>query len=181
MCGAVSTRWGCSRWQLKATLERGTAHGTVQGEGSTARSAPLWQVTASDDQDLEGPRLAQLGPYEIIKQLGAGSFGIVYLAIDRRLNRRVAIKVARASVLTDPTLRMRFFREAEALARLEHPHIVPVYEADEIDGICFLALAYCEGPTLDEWLNDRREPLEATLAARLVLPLVEAVEHAHSR
>jgi len=77
----------------------------------------------------DAPPLSRLGRYNILRVLGPGSFGVVYLAEDPRLNRRVAIKVARGNVLVDPMLRTRFFREAEALARFEHPHIVPVYEA----------------------------------------------------
>src|SRR5262249_43563200 len=58
---------------------------------------------------------------------------------------------------------------------------LPVYEANEIGGLCFLVLAYCEGPTLEDWLSDRAEPLEPELSARIVLRLAEAVEHAHRR
>ncbi len=66
------------------------------------------------------------------------------------------------------------------LAKLQHPHIVPVYEADEIEGICYLAIAFCDGPTLDEWLRERGSPLDPRLAVKLLLPLVDAVEHAHA-
>ena len=153
----------------------------VSASGSTATDWPTWQILADDDKKSGQPRLTRLGPYDVLRPLGAGSFGVVYLAEDRRLHRRVAIKVARASVLTDPTLRQRFFREAEALARLEHPHILSVYEADEIEGLCYLALAYCDGPTLDQWLEEQSGPLDPVFATQLMLPLVEAVEHAHSR
>jgi WD40 repeat protein/serine/threonine protein kinase len=157
-----------------------TAIGSAASMHDTAEIAPL-PLSLSTDQLDGGPSLTQLGRYEIERTLGAGAFGIVYLATDQRLHRKVAIKVARASVLTEPGLRIRFFREAEAVARLEHPHIVPVYEADEIDGLCFLTLAYAEGPTLDQWLLERGGRLEPRLAALLMLPLVEAVEHAHTR
>ena len=173
---------GDSASQIGGHVDTHVSPGPREGEASSTASEGLaWKTVEFGDDALGQRRLAQVGPYEMIRPLGAGSFGIVYLALDRRLNRRVAIKVARASVLTDPGLRARFFREAEALARLEHPHIVPVYEADEIDGLCFLALAYCEGPTLEQWFQERDAPLEPRVAARLVLPLVLAVEHAHSR
>jgi WD40 repeat protein/serine/threonine protein kinase len=129
----------------------------------------------------DAPPLSRLGRYNILRVLGTGSFGVVYLAEDPRLNRRVAIKVARGNVLVDPMLRTRFFREAEALARFEHPHIVPVYEAGETDGLYYLVLAYCDGPTLDDWLAERQAPVEPADAVRLMLPLIDAVEHAHSR
>jgi WD40 repeat protein/serine/threonine protein kinase len=161
--------------------KEGTARGIDCGEGSTAGDWSAWRLASESEHQNDRPRITQLGPYEIIRTLGSGSFGIVYLAEDRRLRRQVAIKVARASVLTDPVLRIRFFREAEALARLEHPHILPVYEANEIDGLCFLVLAYCDGPTLEEWLRERGQPVEPSFAARLVLTLAQAVEHAHNR
>src|SRR5262245_27033815 len=158
-----------------ASEHHAAGNGNGNGDGNGSRMA------AADEPKASEPRLTQLGRYDIVKSLGAGSFGIVYLAEGRRLHRRVAIKVARASVLTDPALRGRFFREAEALARLEHPYILPVYEADEIEGLCFLVLAYCDGKSLDEWLGEQDRPLDPRLAARLVLPLAEAAEHAHSR
>ena len=125
------------------------------------------------------PRFKRLGRYELVRTLGAGTFGIVYLAQDTRLNRPVALKIARATVLADDHLRLRFVREAEVLAKLQHPHIVPVYEADEIEGLCYLAIAFCDGPTLDQWLLSQQGRLDPRLAVKLLLPLVDAVEHAH--
>jgi eukaryotic-like serine/threonine-protein kinase len=161
--------------------KKGTLRTTSRGDGSTAFDFPAWQPPADDGSQDDAPPCTQLGHYDIIRTLGSGSFGVVYLALDRRLQRQVAIKVARASVLTEPSLRSRFFREAEALARLEHPHILPVHEADEIDGLCFLVLAYCDGPTLEQWLSERGQPVDARFAAQLMLPLVRAVDHAHRR
>jgi WD40 repeat protein/serine/threonine protein kinase len=121
-----------------------------------------------------------VGKFQIIQPIGAGGFGVVYLARDLVLHRQVALKLARTSVLADPDLKGRFLREAEALARLSHPHIVPVYEAGEQDGTCFLAVGYCDGPTLEQWLREQGGSIDARLAARLVLALAEAVEHAHA-
>ena len=121
-----------------------------------------------------------VGKFQIIQPIGAGGFGVVYLARDRVLHRQVALKLARTSVLADPDLKVRFLREAEALARLAHPHIVPVYEAGEHEGTCYLAVGYCDGPTLEQWLTEQGGSIDGRLAARLARKLAEAVQHAHA-
>jgi serine/threonine protein kinase/WD40 repeat protein len=148
--------------------------------GSTGES-PL-RAASGIPLAAEPPRPTSVGKFEIQQPIGSGGFGVVYLARDQVLNRQVALKLARGSVLSDPDLRVRFFREAEAAARLEHPGIVPVFEAGEHDGTCFLAMAYCEGPTLEQWLRDgRKNGVAPLVAARLALQLAEAVEHAHEQ
>ena len=79
------------------------------------------------------------------------------------------------------SIRRRFLREAEAASRLDHPHIVPVYEVGEEGPICYIASAYCEGPTLAEWRRGRTTPVPWSEAARLVAVLATAVAHAHQR
>ncbi|HZN36377.1 MAG TPA: protein kinase, partial [Pirellulaceae bacterium] len=152
---------------------------TVQNLPAVALPATS-ELTPSCDPAIDGRRLKRLGRYEIVRLLGAGTFGIVYLAQDCKLNRPVALKIARATVLADDHLRLRFIREAETLAKLRHPHIVPVYEADEVEGLCYLAIAFVDGPSLDEWLRQQEGPLDSRLAVKLLLPLVDAVEHAHA-
>ncbi len=71
----------------------------------------------------------------------------------RCCGRQVALKVPRPEVLVTPEVRRRFLREAEAASRLDHPHIVPVYEVGEEGPICYIASAYCEGLTLAQWLR----------------------------
>jgi serine/threonine protein kinase/WD40 repeat protein len=119
------------------------------------------------------------GKFRIVRRIGAGGFGVVYLAIDTSLNRQVALKLARTSVLADPDLKSRFLREAEALARLDHPNIVPVYEVGEHEGTCYLAMGYCDGPTLADWLHKERGPAAPRIAVQIALALTEAAEHAH--
>jgi WD40 repeat protein/serine/threonine protein kinase len=121
---------------------------------------------------------ARLGKFEIVRQVGAGGFAIVYLARDTELGRDVALKLARGNDLSDPGLRERFFREAKALARLKHPHIVPVFEAGEHEGTCYLAVEFCTGPNLDQWLHN--EAVQPKLAAKITRDLARAVEHAHA-
>jgi hypothetical protein len=94
------------------------------------------------------PPWTNLGRFEIRRELGRGSYGIVYLAYDPGLGREVALKIPRADVLADPDLRHRFQREARAAAGLDHPNLVPVYEAGEVGPVCYIAAAYCPGITL---------------------------------
>jgi serine/threonine protein kinase/tetratricopeptide (TPR) repeat protein len=122
-----------------------------------------------------------LGRFQIRRELGRGGFGVVFLADDPLLGRPVALKVPRADVLTTPDLRARFHREARAASGLDHPNLVPVYEAGTAGPLCFLVSAYCPGPTLAAWLKERQEPVPLQLAAALVATLAEAVEHAHQR
>ena len=127
------------------------------------------------------PSPARFGRFVVRHELGRGAFGVVYLAYDPRLRREVALKVPRAEVLVTPELRARFRHEAMAAAGLDHPNIVPVYEAGEEGSVCFIASAYCPGITLAAWLRRRTRPVPYRMAAGLVATLAEAVEHAHRR
>jgi WD40 repeat protein len=120
-----------------------------------------------------------LGRFRIRRELGRGGFGIVYLAYDPNLGREVAVKVPRAEALATPELRERFQTEARAAAGLDHPNLVPVYEAGSVGSLFYIASAYCPGPTLAECLQDRTTVLPGRGAALLVYTLADAVQHAH--
>ena len=87
----------------------------------------------------------------------------------------------RPEVLITPEVRRRFLREARAAGGLDHPNIVAVHEVGEAGPVCYIASAYCAGPTLSAWLKARTEPVPPRLAAQLVAPLSDAVQHAHDR
>src|SRR5205823_3801961 len=112
--------------------------------------------------------LRQLGRFTIRRELGRGGFGIVFLAYDHKLHRDVALKIPKTEALFTPELRARFRQEARAAAGLDHPNLVPVYDAGEEDSICYIASAYCPGVTLADWLKARTEPVPYRTAARLV-------------
>ena len=116
-----------------------------------------------------------------MRELGRGGFGVVFLAEDLVLGRRVALKLPRPEVLVTPDVRRRFLREAEAASRLDHPHIVPVFEVGEEGPICYIASAYCEGLTLAQWLRRQTAPVPIRMACRLVAVLAGAFAHAHER
>ena len=137
-------------------------------------------ATAVMPESQDTPPL-RLGRFEIVDTLGQGGFGIVYLARDPMLGREVALKVPRPEVLITPEVRRRFLREARAAAGLDHPNIVGVHEVGEAGPVCYIASAYCAGPTLSRWLKARTEPVPPRLAAQLVAWLSDAVRHAHDR
>jgi len=122
-----------------------------------------------------------VGRFRIDKELGRGGFGIVFRAFDPDMGRWVALKVPKAEALLDPGIRRRFLGEAHAAAQLDHPNLVPVFEAGEAGSTCYIASAYCEGPTLRSWIEARDVPVEPRRAARLVLAMTRAVEHMHAR
>jgi WD40 repeat protein/serine/threonine protein kinase len=115
--------------------------------------------------------------YEILEEIGRGGMGVVYKARQQGLNRLVALKVVFGGVHTGAAQRARFRREAEAVARLNHPNIVQVHEVGERDGVPFLCLEYVAGQNLAQHIAGRPQPhLQAAL---LVETLARAVHHAH--
>jgi hypothetical protein len=117
--------------------------------------------------------------YEVLEELGRGGMGVVYKARHHALQRLVALKVLLAGEHAAPAQLVRFRGEAEALARLRHPHIVQVYEVGEHGGLPFFALELVDGPTLAARLGGA--PQTAAEAARLVEELARAVEAAHQQ
>jgi WD40 repeat protein len=151
----------------------------VQPESAfAARADQFWAAAPV----AGGPPLpATVGRFRIVRRLGAGGFGVVYLADDPRLGRSVALKVPRLDALLDPDLHDRFLREARAAAALDHPNIVPAYEAGEAGPVCYIASAYCPGPNLAQWLAGRATPVPVADAACLGLALADALAYVHDR
>src|SRR5215471_18024121 len=117
--------------------------------------------------------------YRIIKQLGAGGMGVVYLAEDTRLDRKVAIKLLPEESATDSQAKERLIREAKAAATLDHPNICSIHEVQEADGHSFIAMQYVEGETLAALLN--RQLLELQESVSIGIQITEALAEAHSR
>jgi serine/threonine-protein kinase len=121
----------------------------------------------------------KFGRYEIEQELGRGGMAVVYLARDPYVKRQVAVKVLPHQFTSDPQFRARFQREAEIIAALEHPHIVPIYDYGEQDEQLFLVMRYMTGGSLADHV--RRGPLSTTDIARIVTPLASALDKAHAQ
>lgn len=120
----------------------------------------------------------ELAHYEIIEKLGEGGMGAVYLAHDRKLKRRVALKVLPIEVSGSQSRLERFQREAESLAALNHPNIVVIHAVEEVDGVHFLSMEWVEGKSLDQLIPPGGLPLDGLLD--VAVPLAEALAAAHA-
>ena len=118
-----------------------------------------------------------LGPYRIEAVIGRGGMGVVYRAEQTRLGRKVALKVLAPNLLDDEAFRARFIRESQMAAAIDHPNIIPIYEAGEIEGAFFLAMRYVEGTDLETRL--RSGPLEPREAVQLLAQVASALDAAN--
>jgi len=123
----------------------------------------------------------QFGRYRIIKRLGQGGMGSVYLAEDTQLQRRVALKVANSkdAARDGSDARIRLLTEARAAATLDHPYLCPVHDADEIDGLVYLTMAYIDGQSLAQSIRGTGLPIRQVAA--LVGKLAVALQEAHAK
>lgn len=119
------------------------------------------------------------GRYEIKRLLGRGGMATVYLALDPRFQREVAVKVLPRTYLDDPLFRARFEREAQTIAALDHPAIVPVHDFGEDDGRLYLVMAYMPGGSLDDRLQNG--PLSPPAAARVLRRISAGLDQAHKQ
>jgi eukaryotic-like serine/threonine-protein kinase len=117
--------------------------------------------------------------YELLEELGRGAMGVVYKARQVSLNRIVALKMILAGEFAGPVQLARFRTEAEAVARLQHPHIVQIFECGDHDGLPYFSLEYVNGGNLAQWTNAVPQPPRES--ARLVETLARAVHAAHLR
>lgn len=154
-----------------------------------ALSAPD-DETRDSDETLDTRAFATLGRrmlpcdfagHRLLRELGGGGMGLVFEAEDLKLKRRVALKMIRAAAFARAEEMVRFRAEAGLAAGLDHPHIVPIYEIGEEEGLPFFTMKFIPGESLAQWLARRKEPMNAPQAAALVEKIARAVQHAHSR
>lgn len=132
--------------------------------------------TAPDSSGLRGRRIAE---YLLQDEIGRGGMAVVYRAEDLRLGRTVAVKLLAPELARNDTFRQRFAHESRVAAAIDHPHIVPVFEAGETEGLLYIAMMYVRGRDLAALL-DRDGPLPLETACRIGLQVASALDAAHA-
>jgi serine/threonine-protein kinase len=143
--------------------------------GEVKKAAP----SGADESEYRARLQRALGAgYELRGLIGQGGFGAVYAAWDVKLKREVAIKALRFDLFPTPELLKRFQREAEAVARLRHPNIIPIYSVGEGDGLAYMIMPRIEGSGLRDVLR-REERLSVADACRMLLEAADGLQAAH--
>jgi tetratricopeptide (TPR) repeat protein len=169
----------CRRMMAQALQAQSTPPASV-GELST-----LLSPRRASDPEAPLPRGTAVGRYLVLERLGAGGMGVVYAAYDPELNRRVALKLLRTEALglEAEAGRAYLLREAQAMARVSHPHVVPVYDVGTFDGQVFLAMELVEARTVRQWLRDAprswHEVLDAFVQAGMGLAAAHSAGLVH--
>ncbi len=142
----------------------------------------LWNTPADKSPSpFVQTHLDHIDRFEIIRVLGEGGMGRVYLAMDSQLDREVAIKVPLFDSGADRTIMERFRREGRAAGTIQHPNVVAVYEVGDVDHGFYIVSEYIDGPTLRDLLQDRAAPLPPRCAARLLLTIARGVSATHGQ
>ena len=121
----------------------------------------------------------QVASYQIVEEIGRGGMAVVYRARDVRLGRWVALKVLAEDLARDDGFRRRFIRESRAAAAVDHPNIIPIFDAGEAGGVLFIAMRYVGGQDVHSLLN-RAGPLPPARAAGIVAQVASALDAAHA-
>ncbi|MEX2287005.1 MAG: serine/threonine-protein kinase [Planctomycetaceae bacterium] len=143
------------------------------GSGSGDKSA------GSSDADAK-KKITQLGDFKLVKKLGQGGMGTVYLAKQVSLDRDVALKTLSKEFAKKPDFVQRFIREARSMAKLHHPNIVQVYAADSSHGIHYAAIEFIDGRSMQDWMNEKNR-LSVGDALHVTLVCAAALKQAHDQ
>jgi len=130
-------------------------------------------------QSIDALKGKRLGEFRIIREIGRGSMGVVFEALQENLNRRVALKILPPSINLPEKAIRRFLREAESVAKLTHDHIVQIYAISRKESLYFYAMQFVDGSPLDEIIRDARSALTFERIADLIAQTAEAIDYAH--
>src|SRR5712692_4237532 len=161
-------RRGCRRRPEQAVSVGGPGRGRGQADGEAKR------IGSNEMKDLTGTRV---GSYEIVERLGGGGMAVVYRAVQQPLGREVAFKALSPYLFQDDGFVKRFEAEANTLAKLDHPNILPIYDFELTEGMAYLTMPLIRGGTLRDILN--RGPLDTLTAWRYLREIGDGLQHAH--
>jgi serine/threonine protein kinase len=168
--------------RLDAHLEKLRAASALPAEpgklaGVLVRDGVLTHFQAT--QFMQGKwRRFTIGKYKVLEQLGSGGMGMVYLCEHMLMRRRVAVKVLPANKADDPAALERFYREARAVAALDHPNIVRAYDIDHAEKLHFLVMEYVDGSSLQEMIK-KAGAMDVTRACHYIRQAALGLQHAH--
>jgi serine/threonine protein kinase len=168
--------------RLDAYLQKTRASGPLPNDlgkfaGILVRDGILTHFQA--EQFLQGKwRRFTIGKYKVLERLGSGGMGSVYLCEHKFMRRRVAVKVLPAAKADDPAALERFYREARAVAALDHPNIVRAYDIDQDEKLHFLVMEYVDGTSLQEIIKKHGQ-MDVTRAAHYLSQAAVGLQHAH--
>src|SRR5690348_9006174 len=123
---------------------------------------------------------SRIAGYVLEEQVGAGGMAVVFRAHDERLDRKVALKILAPAFAADQAFRLRFIRESRTAAAIDDPHIIPVFEAGEADGVLYIAMRYVSGGDVRSLLT-RSGPLPPGRVAEIISQVSSALDAAHDR
>jgi serine/threonine-protein kinase len=156
------------------------------GDDSQPTTLPGGGIVSADVPEEPSGALAGFGPgsriagYVLEEQVGAGGMAVVFRAHDERLDRQVALKILAPAFAADQAFRLRFIRESRAAAAVDDPHIIPVFEAGEADGVLFIAMRYVRGGDVRSLLA-ASGPVPPARVAEIVSQVSSALDAAHER
>lgn len=174
-----STRVAAVPTDSTQTLEFAKTASTREREASWADTFPD-ETPRFANGTVTPPEGDYIGRYEVLEELGAGTMGVVYRALDPELQREVAVKIHRLGSAQTPNaarFRKRLFREGQALARVSDPNVVTVYDVGLFRGQVFVAMELVRGRTLGQWLHERKRSSSAIIARYLGLARGLAAAH----
>ncbi len=168
--------------RLSAYLDKLRSNGSLPGDARQAAAVLVRDGVLTNfqaEQILQGKwKRFTIGKYKVLERLGAGGMGSVYLCEHKLMRRRVAVKVLPTAKAEDPSSLERFYREARAVAALDHPNIVRAYDIDQDDKLHFLVMEHVDGASLQEIIK-KHGPMEILRACHYMRQAALGLQHAH--
>lgn len=156
-------------------------HGETAVPQQTSAGADAPEQPASSNKAAvakKKKKVVQLGDFRLVKKLGQGGMGEVYLANQVSLDRLVALKILSKEMAKKPGFTERFVREARAMAKIDHPNAVKVYAAESDKGLHYVAIEYIDGQSMQDWIDSQKK-LSVGDAMNVTLACADALNHAH--